>query len=326
LYYLLWQRSAWGVIDRLHQVRHFDLMHHVTFAGFRYPTAVWGHRVPCIWGPIGGIESIPAGLLPWGHPGSLVREALRNASNFLQAAPWHPLRRRARAATLVLASTPEMQKTFARLGARSRLMPAIGLSPADLPYRPHASGEVPMKMLFVGNMLALKGLDLALEALKASGVEAALTLVGSGPYLPAAKGKAEALGLGGRVSFQGRLPRDQVLKLYAEYDLFLFPSLHDTGGCAMIEAMFNELPVLCLDCGGPAVAVRDGCGMRVPLGPRARVVAGLAKGITAYARNRSTLAEHGRAAREVILRDYDWDMKGRQMDACYEEAIVNFGL
>src|SRR5579863_10333831 len=34
LYYILWQISAWGIISRLNQERRFDLMHHVTFAGF----------------------------------------------------------------------------------------------------------------------------------------------------------------------------------------------------------------------------------------------------------------------------------------------------
>jgi glycosyltransferase involved in cell wall biosynthesis len=324
LYYLLWQKSARAVIERLHGVHQYDLMHHVTFAGFRYPVAVWGHQVPCIWGPVGGIESIPAGLLPWRHPGSLIREVLRNASNLLQATPVHLLPRRARATTLLLASTARMQQTFARLGAQSRLMPTIGLNPAEMPYRPHSPSEGPLRLLFVGNIIALKGLDLALEALEAAGVQATLTLVGAGNYLGVVKGKAEALGLGSRVAFKGRLPREQVLRLYADYDLFFFPSLHDTGGCAVIEAMFNDLPVLCLDCGGPAVAVRQNCGIKVPLGPRPEVIAGLAKAIRWYAQNRSALAEHGRAARQVILRDYDWDMKGEQMNQCYQETVARY--
>ncbi len=179
-------------------------------------------------------------------------------------------------------------------------------------------------MLFVGNIIALKGLDLALEALRAAAVQATLTLVGAGNYLPAVKRKVEALGLGSRVTFKGRLPREQVLRLYADYDLFFFPSLHDPGGFAVIEAMCNELAVLCLDCGGPAVAVRQDCGIKVPLGPRPKVVAGLAQGIRWYAQNRSALAQHGRAARQVILRDYDWDIKGEQMNQCYQETVARY--
>jgi len=324
LYYLLWQKSARGIIEQLHEAHQYDLMHHVTFAGFRYPTAIWGHQAPCIWGPVGGIESIPFKLLPWHHPASLVREVCRNTSNVLQTTPMHVLPRRARATTLVLVSTPEMQRTFARLGVESQVMATIGLKTGEMPYRPHPPGDGPLKLLFVGSIIALKGVDLALEAFKAAGAEATFTLVGTGNYLPAAKRKAEVLGLGSRVTFKGRLAREQVLRLYPDNDLFFFPSLHDTGGYAVIEAMFNELPVVCLACGGPGLAVGADCGIKVPLGPRPRLIAGLAEAIRWYAQNRGALAAHGRAARQVVLRDYDWDRKGEQMNACYQEAVARY--
>jgi glycosyltransferase involved in cell wall biosynthesis len=322
LYYLLWQRSARDVVAQLHATHRFDLMHHVTFAGFRYPVAIWGHGAPCVWGPIGGIESIPLRLLPWHHLRSLTYEALRNANNLLQAAPFHVLPKRARATTLILVSTREMQRTFAKLGFDSEVMPTIGLNPAEMPFQPHRPGEGPLRLLFVGNILTLKGVDLALEALQQSQTNAVLTLVGAGTYLAAAQRLAGRLGLREQVKFEGRLPRPEVLKAYPDYDVFVFPSLHDTGGYAIIEAMFNELPVICLDYGGPAVVVRDGCGIKVPLGPRAKVIAGLAAAIRSYDRNRAAIQEHGHAAREVILREYDWDKKGAQMNERYQKAVA----
>jgi len=322
LYYLLWQRSARDVVAQLHAAHRFDLMHHVTFAGFRYPVAIWGHGAPCVWGPIGGIESIPLRLLPWHHLRSLTYEALRNANNLLQAAPFHVLPKRARATTLILVSTREMQRTFAKLGFDSEVMPTIGLNPAEMPFQPHRPGEGPLRLLFVGNILTLKGVDLALEALQQSQTNAVLTLIGTGSYLAAAKRLARRLGLREQVKFEGRLPRPEVLKAYPDYDVFVFPSLHDTGGYAIIEAMFNELPVICLDYGGPAVVVRDGCGIKVPLGPRAKVIAGLAAAIRSYDRNRAAIQEHGHAAREVILREYDWDKKGAQMNERYQKAVA----
>src|SRR6266436_5550763 len=74
-YYVRWQASARKVVAKLHGANRFDLLHHVTFAAYRYPTAIWGHGVPCIWGPIGGAESIPAPLLPRDHPASFVAES-----------------------------------------------------------------------------------------------------------------------------------------------------------------------------------------------------------------------------------------------------------
>src|ERR1051325_6999609 len=63
-YYTRWQKAVWGMIERLHKSERYDLLHHVTFASHRYPAAIWGHGVPCIWGPIGGIESVPPAFLP----------------------------------------------------------------------------------------------------------------------------------------------------------------------------------------------------------------------------------------------------------------------
>ena len=62
LYYLLWQRSARNVARQLHAERRFDLMHHVTFAGFRYPTVIWDTACQAFGGRSGGIESIPSTL------------------------------------------------------------------------------------------------------------------------------------------------------------------------------------------------------------------------------------------------------------------------
>ena len=320
LYYLLWQRSARNVARQLHAERRFDLIHHVTFAGFRYPAVIWGHGVPSIWGPIGGIESIPSTLLPWRHPRSLVPELVRNANNFLQTMPFNILAKRAAATTCVLVSTSETKQSFARLGVQTQLMPTIGLCTSELPRIPHRPSEGPLRLLFVGNIITLKGVDLAIEALAASGTDATFTLLGEGNYLPAARRLTRRLGLADRVSFRGRLPRAQVLTLYPEFDVFLFASLHDTGGYAVIEAMFNELPVICLDCGGPAVSVRETCGVKVPLTQRAEVIAGLADGIRLYDQDRQRLAEHGRAAREVVIQEYDWDHKGEQMNRVYEQA------
>jgi hypothetical protein len=79
-----------------------------------------------------------------------------------------------------------------------------------------------------------------------------------------------------------------------EHDVFLFPSLHDTGGLAVLEAMCAGLPAVCLDVAGPGALVREQCGVKVPLGSRGEVILGLAK-----------------------ASDYDWDRKGELMNRLY---------
>jgi glycosyltransferase involved in cell wall biosynthesis len=140
--------------------------------------------------------------------------------------------------------------------------------------------------------------------------------------LPSARCEAERLDLKDRVIFEGRLPREEVLARYLEFDVFLFPSLHDTGGYAVIESMFNKLPVICLNSGGPAVAVDRSCRIRVPLGSRSEITTRLATAIRFYDKDRAAILNDGQRARQRILECYDWEQKGIQM----QQLQRSFGI
>ncbi len=320
-YYILWQKSAHAVVADLVRSRRPDLLHHVTFAGYRYCTAIWGHGVPCIWGPIGGMESIPWRLLPWRYPRAWLIEAIRNANNIVQATPFHILPARANLSTAILVSTPETQRAFTALDVETELMPTIGLHCDEIPVAPRPVPRGPLRLLFVGQIILLKGVDLLLHALQQSGSNAQLTLIGDGTFLASAKVLAARLGLGTQVHFAGRLPREKTLHEYRGHDVFIFPSLHDSGGFAVLEAMANELPVICLDCGGPAMSVNGSCGFRVPLRTRGQVISDLAVAISFYDGHREEVLAHGAAARTRVRENYDWDRKGEAMNAVYQRAM-----
>jgi glycosyltransferase involved in cell wall biosynthesis len=324
IYCLLWHRSARHLIRKLHSANRFELMHHVTIAGFRSPTAIWARTVCTVWGPVGGIENFPLQLLPLQHLPTVLHEITRNLHNQVQLLPFNSLSRRVDSMTVTLASTREMQIAFEKLGYAVRVMPTIGLRTCEIPFQPRVPRSGPLKLLFVGNLIALKGVHLAIEALAASGTKATLTLIGSGYLRAAMEKRAGRLGISSRVKFRGRVPREEVIKSYQEFDALLFPCIHDTGGYAGIEAMCQELPVICLDAGGPAIAVQEGSGIKVPIGSRSEVIAGLAAAIRRYDQDRRLLLEHGRNARQVVLRNYDWDKKGEQLSAIYEEAVAKW--
>ena len=53
------------------------------------------------------------------------------------------------------------------------------------------------------------------------------------------------------------------LRLYDSHDLLLFPSLHDSAGCVVLEALCHGMPVACLDLGGPKDIVTPQSGIIV---------------------------------------------------------------
>ena len=61
--------------------------------------------------------------------------------------------------------------------------------------------------------------------------------------------------------FIPRLPQKELFDLYDSHGIFLFPSLHDSGGFVVLEALSRGMPVICLDLGGPRDMVTPEAGI-----------------------------------------------------------------
>jgi glycosyltransferase involved in cell wall biosynthesis len=102
-----------------------------------------------------------------------------------------------------------------------------------------------------------------------------LVIVGDGPYR--ATMERELSGLG--VHFLGFKHGEELSRLYASSDLFVFPSVTDTLGQVVMESQASGIPVLITDRGGPKEVVRNGeTGLVLPPEPArpwADAIAGL---------------------------------------------------
>lgn len=93
--------------------------------------------------------------------------------------------------------------------------------------------------------------------------EARLLLVGDGPQEQSLRTTAQSLGLGGVVVFAGK--RQNIPSLLGMTDIFLFPSVAEGFGIALLEAMAAGLPVVASRVEGIVEVVEDGAdGLLVP--------------------------------------------------------------
>jgi glycosyltransferase involved in cell wall biosynthesis len=114
-------------------------------------------------------------------------------------------------------------------------------------------GDVPI-FLFVGRMMAYKGLPIIIDAMKElhdKGMDFRMVFVGSGDYEGELRQKVSEYGLGGKVILTGPIrDREQLRAIYTRCDLFLFPSTYDTNGIVVREAAA---------CGLASVLIKDSC-------------------------------------------------------------------
>jgi glycosyltransferase involved in cell wall biosynthesis len=125
-----------------------------------------------------------------------------------------------------------------------------------------------------------------------------LTLVGKGPDETRWRRLADTLGISEHIEWVQWVDRNELPALYGAHDIFLFPSLHDSGGMVVLEAMAHGLPVVCFDLGGPGVMVDDSCGRVVATKGKSEtdVVNELAEALIGLVTNSSVWSQlHNRA-------------------------------
>jgi glycosyltransferase involved in cell wall biosynthesis len=218
----------------------------------------------------------------------------------------------------VLAATEETRQFFATAGITAELLPAIGLDATQ--ETAHTATQEDLRLLFVGPLHYLKGVHFAIEAL--AGMEGStLTVVGTGPFETVLRNLARRLHVQERVRFTGQVPRTELKNIYSSHHIFVFPSLHDSGGMAVLEAMDSELPVICLNCGGPGLSVSHQCGFKIVRSNRHAIVEGIRRAIQRYSSDRELLAAHGRAARSRVKNLYAWPNKVDRLLQIYDEVL-----
>ena len=108
---------------------------------------------------------------------------------------------------------------------------------------PQASGKG--KILCVGSLIERKGVDLLLEALANVSCEYSLYLAGDGCEKENLQKKAADLKIADKVYFLGQLKTEELLKHYADSDLFVFPTREDCFALVILEAICSKLPIIC---------------------------------------------------------------------------------
>lgn len=119
-------------------------------------------------------------------------------------------------------------------------------------------------LLFVGNFLPVKGLDLLLAA--CAQVMALrpvrLALIGGGPMEGALRAQAAELGISDKVHFLGRHPASQVANWMQAADAICLTSLNEGVPNVVLESLSSGRVPVCMDVGGIAEVVVPVLGKR----------------------------------------------------------------
>ncbi len=187
--------------------------------------------------------------------------------------------------------------------------------PVEVPKRPRS-------VLFVGNSDDRnKGARYLLGAAKIladRGVDFHLTFKDRLDADMAPRMIAE-LGIGGRVTFLGRLPVEELVRLYNEHELLVSPSLYEGFGLPAAEAMACGVPVIATTAGAFPEVIADGeTGVLVPPGDAPAIADAIDRLLADPARR----AAMGVAGVRRIREHFSWRVCAERTAELYEEVLA----
>lgn len=317
---LLTQLLARREVRRLVREQGVQVVHEPIPVSPRNPSLMFGLGAPVVVGPLNGGMSFPPAFRDRGS--ALDRAAVRFGRSLTGIANFViPGKRRAEIVLVANGRT------------RAALMPGIAghvldmvENGVDLTLWEPATGTRapgPVRFVFLGRLVALKAVDLLLEAFVPVAREfgAMLEILGDGPARPGLEAASRRLGLEKNTRFCGFVAQTRAAEQMRASDVFVLPSLHECGGAVVLEAMACGLPVIVTNWGGPADYVTAECGVLVDPSGRDGFVAGLTAALRMLAGSpelRARLGEAGR--RRVREAGFDWEDKITQILQVYRQA------
>ncbi|QVL34520.1 glycosyltransferase family 4 protein [Telmatocola sphagniphila] len=179
------------------------------------------------------------------------------------------------------------------------------------------------QFITVGRLAPVKGLDMIIEALASVPNELSprLVIVGDGPERTRLERLVAEKNLQAQVRFTGWLAQADISRELRSSQAFLFPSVKDFGGGAVLEAMACGLPSIVLDYGGPAELITPATGIRLPLLKREALVPLLGQSMRLLATDHALCEQMSVAASLRITEVFTWNAKASKIYSFYKDIL-----
>lgn len=135
------------------------------------------------------------------------------------------------------------------------------------------------------------------------------------------KAIAIELGVEDKIEFLGRVNHDEMNTLMQGSDIFLFTSIMDATSTVVMEAMQNQLPIICFDTCGFGTVVNEQIGIKIPLSNPEQSVVDFVKALRTLYNDRDLRSRLSAGCKERVM-DFEWSHKAEKMVEIYKQTIA----
>jgi len=324
-YYQKWQYRTYQIAKDIIKDNSIDLLHQLNMIGFREPGYLWKIKdIPFVWGPIGGMETMPITYLEGASLKQKLIVHLKNAINAYQTRHSKRVGKALERADVLIAAVKGVKDKIELYHDRKAiLINETGCYP-QLAEVEDKRGKESFDILWVGKFDFRKQLGMALQTIsKIKNLpNLRFHIVGSGSESEKSHYKtlADSLGITDLCEWYGLIPNAEVQAMMRKFDLLLFTSIMEGTPHVVLEAIGNNLPILCLDSCGQAASVNEKIGIKIPVTSLCQSVFDFSEAIKKLYKDRELLHNMSLSCAER-QQELSWDSKARQVVDIYEKII-----
>lgn len=323
LYYNIWQWLADDVVKRTMIENDIHVFHHLTYGNVLWRVSRYGQKQCFIWGPVGGVETIPGEYSRF-YPAKMrllerlrrwVASSLKYNRGFIK---------RCKNADLILCKTDILRQHIPdRCRSKAILftdvavdeMLAAPIVPSDDPNRD-------VEFITVGRLDPWRGFDLVIEAFAEAfkhKKRMRLTILGKGADHLRLKTLIEQLGLENVVSMPGAVSMERYREYMNANDVVVNASLKEGAVTVSFDSMALGKPLICIDTTGYTRYFSPEYAEIIQRRDRASTIQALAKSMIKLT-DASLRYDMGRKAQLAGTR-FTWKKRGEEINAVISKVV-----
>ncbi|MEM6599803.1 MAG: glycosyltransferase family 4 protein [Verrucomicrobiota bacterium] len=271
-------------------------------------------NAPLIVGPIGGGEYFPYQFFNILAVRSAFFECIRKAQGYLSQIHL-TFSRPYQKASVIFASNQETKEVLINAGIPRKsihILSSARFSEEDINEKFIPPAKKPdtregLNIFAGGSLEGRKGVSLAIRALRSchdKGLRFKYIIGGRGAELKHLEDLRDRLGLNHCIEFHDAFSGSEYIQHLQRAHLYLLPSLRDSAGLTMMEAMLCGAVPIVLDCGGPGMIVSDDAGIKIPVSNSVQVVTDIVSAVSGLYHNEGLFTEFSKAARARIAESF----------------------
>ena len=320
-YYTIWQTLTNKLVKKTMIDNDIHIYHLLTYGNSLWKASKYGMNQIFVWGPTGGVDTIPAEYSKYYGKKSRLVEFVRRS--IVKTLPLNVgFNKRCKKADLILCKSNNMYNAVPeKYRKKATLFTDVAVDMNGIEAVPKASGGK-IKYIVVGKLDAWRAFDVLVEAFakayeQNSNIE--LSIVGKGADEERITQLIKKTNMENTIHMLGKLSMDEYFEKMNEADVIVNSSLKEGAVTVAFDSMALSKPLICVDTGGYTRYFNNDNAIVLKRGSRAGLVDDLAETIIKLT-DEDLRKKLGSQAHADGMK-YTWEYKGEEIYKIIEELI-----